>query len=380
MCDCVITFIMASQKLINEYTYYTGSINIDMNYIILFFPFYLIRVFSQSFLAFVILFTMVLIIRIYLLEPRGMRGRISYVIVGLTLSILILCTVGGASIVSMIFGVGPEILLLRSFYLFDNRQTDVLGVDKGGEGKGLVGLSRSPKILVGLCLMILVGAISSAIWSVNNVAHLYFEWAYHVKHMTWPVICSQTGNIHFLPAPPTSLARKLANDVSECRKLAEAGDAVAQTELGTLSSPYHESPEKRYEWLKHAAAQDYPPAIGALACAYTTLHTCGQAFPNISKDPEKAAELTLRAASLGDPVSAVVATVLYREGNGVAQDVVNALMWEELLYSWDRLKRSMGHRLDFKNSYNNMISKYDMRPEQVSEAHERALRFMAEHQ
>ena len=115
-------------------------------------------------------------------------------------------------------------------------------------------------------------------------------------------------------------------DVAQLRRIAEQGDAAAQTELGA-----------RYE-TGRGVARDYEEAVRWYRLAADQGHARGQASfgaayhngTGVSQDSEAALPWFRRAAEQGDARAQNGLGVLYEEGRGVREDHAEALRWYRL--------------------------------------------------
>jgi TPR repeat protein len=107
--------------------------------------------------------------------------------------------------------------------------------------------------------------------------------------------------------------------LAELQKKADAGDAVAQQELGF----YYDSQKdavKAFEWTKKAAAQG-----GAVAQSrFGVMYALGE---GTQKDDVKAVEWYQKAAEQGDVIAQTNLAYKYYSGEGIPKDVVKAFEW-----------------------------------------------------
>jgi TPR repeat protein len=139
------------------------------------------------------------------------------------------------------------------------------------------------------------------------------------------------------------------------RKAAEAGNASAQFELGLIyddGKGVAQDYKQAMAWYEKAAAQGNAPAQYNLGVLY------GQ---GVEQDYKKALELYEKAAKQGFTKVQVNLGILYVEGQGTAQDNVEA-------YKWWALARENGSD-DAKSNLEKLEPK--MTPEQIAEGQRR---------
>lgn len=118
-------------------------------------------------------------------------------------------------------------------------------------------------------------------------------------------------------------APALAAELDALQEQAQAGDAIAQTELGYR---YHtgEGVERDFDraihWYRQAAAQGQPDAQYNLGVA----HAFGE---GLEPDPARAAEWYQQAAEQGHSVAAFSLGLAHLHGEGVGQDAWQAAIW-----------------------------------------------------
>lgn len=215
-------------------------------------------------------------------------------------------------------------------------------------------------------LLILVAATWSTWHFTNGVASLRAEISYRAHHFKWPVLCMSFDNESM---EPTWVRRGTESTI--CRTYADQGDAITETAVanGNFGSV---SPVERAAWLQKAAAQDYEPALSQLASMLGPFSS-DQGVP---KDTDRAIVLYQRAAELGDTVSRAILAVAYKRGQGVPQDMVVSLMWRELVLLAAKREGGLPEQ-GMQKSFDDFAAA--LTPEQVAEAHKRALEFLATH-
>ena len=141
-----------------------------------------------------------------------------------------------------------------------------------------------------------------------------------------------------------------SKEIAEIRKLAEAGDAAAQHNLGELFYDAKEFKES-FKWFHKAAKLGHAKAQHMLGLMYN--HSIGVPF-----DVKEAAKWYRKAAEQGHAPAQWYLGLMYRKGSGVPKDYVAAYAW----YSLDK-SNFMGEHSRAK------IAK-EMTPEQIAKAKE----------
>jgi TPR repeat protein len=124
------------------------------------------------------------------------------------------------------------------------------------------------------------------------------------------------------------------------KQLAQAGNAKAQNELGTL---FHfgwgtrKNDAEAVKWWRLAAEHGLAAAQNALGFAYYS----GE---GVSQDYSEAARWFRRAADQGLPTSQNKLGFMYQQGQGVPQDYVLAYMWFNLAAAKEKVKTSIRNR------------------------------------
>lgn len=111
------------------------------------------------------------------------------------------------------------------------------------------------------------------------------------------------------------------DNVENCTRAAEQGDAVAQKDLGNLYARGQGitlNHEQAVAWYRKAADQGNLDAIYNLGVMYDKGNGVG-------KDPKQAADWYRKGADRGDALSQYNLGVMYEYGEGVAQDYGQAL-------------------------------------------------------
>ena len=111
----------------------------------------------------------------------------------------------------------------------------------------------------------------------------------------------------------------LDKNLAMLRRAAQGGFASAQVSLGLLLEENEQWAEAA-RWFKRSAEQGYPSGWHHLAL----LLYRGQGVP---QDRVRAFQLMLQAATSGDMPSQYNVGVMYQRGNGTARDVVKARQW-----------------------------------------------------
>ena len=115
-------------------------------------------------------------------------------------------------------------------------------------------------------------------------------------------------------------------DVPALRKKADAGDPIAQCELGHAYAKglvVTQSYKQAAHWYQLSAARTNAAALLALG----ELAEVGQGVP---RDEKAAAEYYRQAAELGNPAAQYSLAALYVQGKGVTADDAEALKWYRL--------------------------------------------------
>lgn len=110
------------------------------------------------------------------------------------------------------------------------------------------------------------------------------------------------------------------------RKAAAQGDLVAVYNLGVMYDNGFGVDQDHAEaarWYEQAVARDYGPAMYNLALQ----HEYGMARP---QNYGEAMRLYTQAAELGEPLAQFAIALLYDKGFGVARDPVRAYMWFDI--------------------------------------------------
>lgn len=116
------------------------------------------------------------------------------------------------------------------------------------------------------------------------------------------------------------------SSLGQVQKLAEAGDASAQTRLGWMYANgigVLVDADKAVEWYQKAAIQGYPRAQYELGIMYGS----GETVTTVAKDPNKAAEWFQKAASQGYPKAQFELGKMHLTGEGVKKDATKAVEW-----------------------------------------------------
>jgi TPR repeat protein len=154
--------------------------------------------------------------------------------------------------------------------------------------------------------------------------------------------------------------RDYATALRLLRPLAEAGDPVAQKNLGDLYDHGWGVPQDQSEgvkWYRKAAEQGYADAQFELGVSYEI----GRGVP---KDYSETAKWLLRAAEQGQGDAQGSLGELYSNGDGVAQDLVQAHLWLSLALRHlpDGMRRNLA-----REDRERVSAK--MSPAQLAEAH-----------
>ncbi len=118
--------------------------------------------------------------------------------------------------------------------------------------------------------------------------------------------------------------QKLTNFISDTKKHAEDGDAVAQFDLAYLYARgmgLSQNHHKALSWFKKSALQGLARAQNHLGLAYI------EARGGIKQNYKKAAEWFRKSAEQGDAEGAYLLAGLYSKGLGVSQSYSKAIQW-----------------------------------------------------
>jgi len=123
--------------------------------------------------------------------------------------------------------------------------------------------------------------------------------------------------------------------LEELERKAEAGDAEAQYQLGSILIGLEETTESvevdteaGIDWLKKSVDQDYVPAQRRLGSMYMT--DVNAAKYGVEKDYVVGNALIQKAAESGDPRAQLYLGLNYRLGNGVSKDDSEGVKWFHL--------------------------------------------------
>ncbi len=112
-------------------------------------------------------------------------------------------------------------------------------------------------------------------------------------------------------------------NVQELRAKAEAGEAAAQAQLGSLyvkGEVVTNSYAEAARWFRFAAEQGNPEGLTGLGQLY-------EAGQGVSKDMDEAIKCYRKAAEQGYPLAQYTMGFLYEAGRGVPKDHVEAAKW-----------------------------------------------------
>lgn len=134
----------------------------------------------------------------------------------------------------------------------------------------------------------------------------------------------QLGNLYRSGA---GVAQSDAEALTWYRKAAAQGDVVAHYNLGVMYDNGYgvdQDHEEAGRWYEQAVARDYGPAMYNLALQ----HEYGMGRP---KDYAAAMDLYTRSAEQGEPWAQFAIALLYDKGLGVERDPVQAYMWFDIV-------------------------------------------------
>ena len=141
-----------------------------------------------------------------------------------------------------------------------------------------------------------------------------------------------------------------SKEIAELRKLAEAGDAAAQHNLGELLYDAKDFKES-FKWYHKAAKQGHAKAQHMLGLMYN--HSIGVPF-----DVKEAAKWYRKAAEQGHWEAQWYLGYAYHTGSGVPKDYVAA-------YAWHSVDKS-----NFMGEHSRAKIAKEMTPEQITKAKE----------
>lgn len=148
------------------------------------------------------------------------------------------------------------------------------------------------------------------------------------------------------------------DNLNNCTRAAEQGDALAQ---GTLGAMYYsgKGTEQDYtqaeKWFRKAAEQDLAISQQSLARLYALGH-------GVTKDLKEAVKWYRKAAENDVPSAQAQMAVIYVTGDGVEMDTIEA-------YKWAVIAAANGHQQS--NDFRDNVAK-SMTTEQIIEAVARA--------
>ena len=159
-----------------------------------------------------------------------------------------------------------------------------------------------------------------------------------------------------------------AQELTDLRALAEAGDIEAQYNLGVYAAGRGVSQDaaEAVTWFRRAAEQGH-------AGAQFTLGVMLAAGEGIPEDDVEAVAWFRRAAEQGHAGAQLNLGVMYAAGSGVPQDNVEAHMWLNLAAS-----RSSGEQRELAVPKRDAVAER-MTPADLSEAQRRAREWYAAH-
>ena len=169
--------------------------------------------------------------------------------------------------------------------------------------------------------------------------------------LLWPV----TGLADFSEGLAAYQRGDFATALREWRPLAEAGDAVAQFNLGQMYREGKGVPKDDAEavkWYRLAAEQGVAKAQLNLGNMYNNGH-------GVPKDDAEAVKWYRLAAAQGSANAQYFLGLMYDNGNGVPEDNVQA-------YAWLNLAAAQGHKGASKNK--GIIARQEMTPAQIARA------------
>ena len=132
-----------------------------------------------------------------------------------------------------------------------------------------------------------------------------------------------TGEEHYQDYLDRLEQKKMASAGLSLMASAFAGYAQGQGTLGRyhlLGEVFPKDLENALNWLEKAAAQDYAPAMTALAAMYMF-------GDGVKVNGKKAVELLTKAIELGDGEALFVRGVCSEKGIGVVKDPEDAKVW-----------------------------------------------------
>ena len=130
---------------------------------------------------------------------------------------------------------------------------------------------------------------------------------------------------------------KLPKDINSLKALAEQGNPIAQTELGTLyysgGSGLKQDYKEAMKWFRKAAALGFPNAQHNIGYMYLKGH-------GVKMDYEETMKWTRRAADQGLSISQNFLGTMYFKGWGVPKNYILGYAWWEVAASNNEIKKS----------------------------------------